>query len=217
VRALGVWDGDLVAGGNFTRAGGTPGAKYVARWGGSAWYAIGDPDTVVNGLVDGDGTLVVADEEGVKFWDGGIWTPLGGGMNASASAVAVFGGKLFAAGAFSTAGTTSSLHIARWGSDQVGVGDVRRPLVTLAAFPNPFRAQSRVRFELKRPGPVNLGVFDMQGRRVAVLIDSVLGSDPIEVAWDGRDDRGCPLPAGVYYVRLKTASHTATRKLVRIR
>jgi hypothetical protein len=45
----------------------------------------------------------------------------------------------------------------------------------------------------------------------------VLGQGHEEIAWDGRDDRGTLLPAGVYFLHLRAGRHTLTRKLSIVR
>jgi hypothetical protein len=59
VHALTVYDGDLVAGGPLTEAGGEP-ALHLARWNGSAWSDFnGGIDGLVNALTVFGGSLLV--------------------------------------------------------------------------------------------------------------------------------------------------------------
>ena len=53
---LSVYGPDLIAGGEFTQAGGIP-ASYIARWNGSSWSRLG----YICGNVDGNGTLDLGD------------------------------------------------------------------------------------------------------------------------------------------------------------
>ena len=87
--ALAVYEGDLIAAGNFTTAGGVT-VNRIARWNGETWSALG------SGLNDAVGALAVYNGEliaggrfttagGVKAnqiarWDGYQWQPLGGGV-----------------------------------------------------------------------------------------------------------------------------------------
>ena len=80
--------------------------------------------------------------------------------------------------------------------------------------PNPFNPETEIRFELRRAGSVRLGVYDVAGRRVAVLADGVRAAGGHHVTWRGRDDAGRLLPSGAYYVRLETAEGRDTRKVM---
>jgi agmatine/peptidylarginine deiminase len=71
--------------------------------------------------------------------------------------------------------------------------------------PNPFREETSFSFSLAYPDRVELVVFDTRGRRVRTLIDGVRPAGDHEIRWDGRDDAGRSLPAGVYRYRLRAA------------
>lgn len=80
----------------------------------------------------------------------------------------------------------------------------------LVLGPNPVRDRALVRFT-RPPGAFRLSVVDLAGRTVRVLGDQHSAAVDM-IRWDVRDDRGRPLPAGVYFLRFETASGvTATR------
>ena len=83
--------------------------------------------------------------------------------------------------------------------------------------PNPVRGSARIPFSLPSAAAsgatVRLGIFDLTGRRVRVLVDGALGAGPHEATWDGRDDGGRALSSGLYFTRLEWAGHVATRRL----
>ncbi len=82
VDALTVWNGELIAGGGFTTAGGP---DYIARWDGAAWQPLGSgfPGQVV-ALTVWNGNLVAASYTGsgtvtspiLQVWNGVTWTAL---------------------------------------------------------------------------------------------------------------------------------------------
>ena len=80
--------------------------------------------------------------------------------------------------------------------------------------PNPFNPETAIHFVLERSGSVRLAVYDVTGRRVAVLVDGVRESGPHQVTWRGRDDSGRVMPSGAYYVRLDSATGRDTRKMM---
>jgi hypothetical protein len=81
----------------------------------------------------------------------------------------------------------------------------------LWAQPNPFTGEATIRFRLNAAGPVDLGVYDAAGRRVADLAHGVHEAGFSEVRWDA-----ARVPAGIYFARLEYDGHVAQRKLVRV-
>jgi len=87
----------------------------------------------------------------------------------------------------------------------------------LAPRPNPLRSNGTLRFVLVRAARVGLSVHDVTGR-VVRSFDSEHAAGPHEIAFDGRDDDGAPLPAGVYFQRLAVNGRDrAATKLVLLR
>ncbi|MDP6419616.1 MAG: FlgD immunoglobulin-like domain containing protein [Candidatus Krumholzibacteria bacterium] len=91
------------------------------------------------------------------------------------------------------------------------------PLRLHEPHPNPFNPQTEIRFELSKPGQLELQVYDEQGRLLRVLESGLFPSGPGRTVWDGRDDRGQPLPSGVYFVRMESQGSKESCKAVLIR
>ena len=83
-----------------------------------------------------------------------------------------------------------------------GVGNGLSATVEFSAFPNPARS-TRINFSLPRKDDVELGVYDVLGRRVAVLAHGKMPAGAYSKQWDGRDDGGKKAGPGVYFLRLK--------------
>ena len=85
-----------------------------------------------------------------------------------------------------------------------------------AARPSPFREQTTLECDLARAGEITLGVYGVDGRRVRTLAAGVHPAGVHRLVWDGRDDAGRPLAAGIYWARLTTPDGRFTRTLVRV-
>ncbi len=83
--------------------------------------------------------------------------------------------------------------------------------------PNPSADATRIEYFLEVNGNVSLTVFDASGRRVRDLWNGWQMAGGHTIAWDGRDDAGTHVPAGVYFVRLNGASAQDSRKLLVVR
>jgi hypothetical protein len=85
----------------------------------------------------------------------------------------------------------------------------------LTHAPNPFSAAAQVRYHADASSPTSLAIFDVAGRRVRSLVRDARHpfGGHFHAVWDGKDDAGGTLPAGVYFLRLETGSFTETRRI----
>jgi hypothetical protein len=89
------------------------------------------------------------------------------------------------------------------------------PRIALSAsLPNPFATTTRFALTLDRPGPVDVGIFDLGGRRLVTLHRGELPAGTREFTWDGRIADGTRARDGVYFYRAAAGSETLARKLV---
>jgi hypothetical protein len=78
--------------------------------------------------------------------------------------------------------------------------------------PNPFKLTTTIRYGLPAETRVRLEVYSPTGQRVATLVDRFEGAGYHSASWDGRDDRGRELVAGVYFCRFEAGTYKTTRK-----
>jgi hypothetical protein len=88
--------------------------------------------------------------------------------------------------------------------------------VQLRSAPNPFGDRTAVTFTLARTGEARLEVFALDGRRVRSLPGQRLGPGSHRIVWDGRDDAGNEVAAGVYQFRLRAPDFEASGRTVRL-
>ncbi len=88
--------------------------------------------------------------------------------------------------------------------------------LSLHVHPNPFAGGTNVDFSLPSKGAVRVDVFDAAGRRVRTLLDAVLPAGRHDRMWDLRGTDGRRAAPGVYFVNLRTASGSVTRRVVAI-
>jgi flagellar hook assembly protein FlgD len=94
--------------------------------------------------------------------------------------------------------------------DYVWVPDNASPVEDLVVagpnlrnYPNPFNPWTRVQFGLEEESRVEISIVDIRGRNIAVLAREAYPSGQHSLGWDGRDVAGNPVPAGVYFIKLK--------------
>ncbi|MBI5471941.1 MAG: S8 family peptidase [Ignavibacteriae bacterium] len=79
-------------------------------------------------------------------------------------------------------------------------------------YPNPFNPETKIDFEIPGAGSVMLNVFDLLGRRVAVLVNEQLIAGSHSTEWNASG-----FVSGVYYYQLRAGGLVQTKKLVLLR
>lgn len=83
--------------------------------------------------------------------------------------------------------------------------------------PNPAQGRSLVTWTLPQAAQASVRVYDAAGRQVRTLLDGASPAGTYSQAWDGRDDDGRRLPAGVYMVEVAAGGFRQSRKSVMLR
>ncbi|HVP14201.1 MAG TPA: FlgD immunoglobulin-like domain containing protein, partial [Terriglobales bacterium] len=88
--------------------------------------------------------------------------------------------------------------------------------VTFGLRPNPSRIM-QLAFSLPAACEAELSIFDVAGHRVRTLASGRFAPGAYARTWDGRDGRGKPAPAGVYFCRLRAGSTIRSIRGVHLR
>ncbi len=87
----------------------------------------------------------------------------------------------------------------------------------LNAFPNPARSQTVLRYSLNHPAHVVLKMYNILGQEVSTLVNELQPAGQKTIIWDGQDNRGRTLGAGIYFCRLHAGDEKQTKKLIWLR
>jgi photosystem II stability/assembly factor-like uncharacterized protein len=90
-----------------------------------------------------------------------------------------------------------------------------------ANYPNPFNPSTLIPFAVGGAGalpvPVRLEIYDLLGQRVRTLVAGALAPGDHQALWDGRDQQGRQVAAGVYCYRLQAGDFSQSRRLLLLR
>lgn len=109
---------------------------------------------------------------------------------------------------------------------QQGITNLIAPTAYALApvYPNPARASteqnamSTFRFSLPQASTVELRIFDVLGRQVRSLaLKQIYAAGYHEIIWDGRDEHGNAVAAGIYWYRMTAPGFHAARKMMVLR
>ena len=81
-------------------------------------------------------------------------------------------------------------------------------------YPNPFNPSTNIDFDIVKDGHTQVVVYDIMGRKIKNLIGENMKAGYHTVAWNGKNDSGNNVSAGVYLCTLSTSSFTKTIKLL---
>lgn len=79
-------------------------------------------------------------------------------------------------------------------------------------YPNPFNSMTNVKFEMLNAGVVEIKIFDLLGREVAVMLNEYKPAGTYEVKFDASG-----LSSGVYFYKMRTGEYTITKKFILIK
>ncbi len=192
---------------------------------GATWTDISGnlPQTPVNDiLVDPQNAnrLYVGTDVGVYISGdlGGSWSKLGTGLPLAVVVDLELhdASRLLVAGTHGRSAFRLDLNAAV-DAPTVAAGPASTGLRLATPRPNPSAGPATLSFTLPRDAHARLSIHDVTGRSVRVLRDAPTSAGRIELSWDGRDETGHAVAAGVYFVRLDALGETRTAKISRLR
>jgi hypothetical protein len=81
-------------------------------------------------------------------------------------------------------------------------------------YPNPFNPDTKIQFNLPSAGKVLLTVININGQKVATLVDRSMDAGVHLVTWDGRNEIGASVASGVYFYRIEVNGFQQTKKMM---
>ena len=93
-------------------------------------------------------------------------------------------------------------------------GQIPNKLVLHQNYPNPFNPATVIHYDVPETAPVRLVIYDILGRNIRTLVNGVQEPGYKTVTWNGADDGGRPVSAGMYIVTMASGSHRFVRKTV---
>jgi len=85
------------------------------------------------------------------------------------------------------------------------------------SYPNPFREDTTIEYELPETAHVRIVVYNVLGQEVAVLVDEEQAAGRYDVRWDGTGQTGASVASGVYIYRIEAGDFSATERATRVR
>jgi hypothetical protein len=154
---------------------------------------------------NGDVYLIKTDASGNTLWTrtyGGAEPDGGNSVQQTAD-----GGYVVAGFTYSFGAGDDDVYLIRLDSETGFEDKNNQPLPRQLAlnqnYPNPFNASTRIDFEIPVMSDVDIGVYDIIGRRAATLFEGQQRPGHHSIVWDAGD-----IPSGIYFARLRAGTHS---------
>lgn len=91
---------------------------------------------------------------------------------------------------------------------------VPKPFSLEQNYPNPFNPSTTIPFRLVQASLLKINIYNIQGQKIRTLCDGHFTSGQHYVTWNGADDHGKSVSAGVYFYQLRVGNGTKTMKML---
>ena len=81
-------------------------------------------------------------------------------------------------------------------------------------YPNPFNSRTKIRFYSEYNNSISLNIIDLNGNIIKNIINNNVLMGYHTFDWDGTNDIGVPVSAGIYFVSIRSNDGIHTRKMV---
>ena len=84
-------------------------------------------------------------------------------------------------------------------------------------YPNPFNPITTLRYDLPNEGLVKITIYDMLGNVVSNLVNTNQLSGHKLIQWNGTNNQGELVSAGVYLYKIQADDFVDTRKMIMLK
>ncbi len=95
--------------------------------------------------------------------------------------------------------------------------DVPVPARLSQNVPNPFNPMTTISYSLPAAGRASLVIYDVAGNRIRTLVSEDLEAGNHQVIWNGSDDGGRQVAAGIYLYKLDSGSVHEVKRMTLVR
>jgi len=74
-------------------------------------------------------------------------------------------------------------------------------------YPNPFNPTTNITYDLQSSADVRLDIFNVNGQRIAALVNEKQDTGSHSITWNGHSDSGAPAASGIYLYRLTVTTN----------
>jgi hypothetical protein len=84
----------------------------------------------------------------------------------------------------------------------------------LSCYPNPFTVETTISYSVKELIPIKLEIYNLKGQKLKRIFTGNKTQGSCTAKWNGTDDKGRPVPQGIYLCKLSSDKDYLIRKLI---
>ena len=84
-------------------------------------------------------------------------------------------------------------------------------------YPNPFNPSTTILYNLSSDELISFEIFNLNGKKVRTLVNEYQNSGPKKVIWNGDNNHGKQVPAGMYLYSLIAGDVKQTKKMLLVK
>jgi hypothetical protein len=84
-------------------------------------------------------------------------------------------------------------------------------------YPNPFNPSTTISFALPKNERVKIKIYDILGREIRTLINTIMQAGIKKVEWNGLNSKGHLVPSGIYFYKLEAGNYKDTKRMLIIK
>jgi len=88
------------------------------------------------------------------------------------------------------------------------------PLTLFQNYPNPFNPHTTIPYRINAPRQVSLDIYAVNGQHIRTLVNEYQHQGEYRVVWDGRDNAGYHVAAGIYFYQLRAGAAFLSKKML---
>lgn len=80
-------------------------------------------------------------------------------------------------------------------------------------YPNPFNPETRIRYQIPVSAYVSMEIYNINGQKIRALVNKEQPAGYHSAIWDGRNDAGMAVSAGLYFMQVRAGEYVETIKM----
>ena len=81
-------------------------------------------------------------------------------------------------------------------------------------YPNPFNSTTKIKYEIFKKDFIKINIYDVKGFNIKYLFNNIKDIGTHIIRWNGTDNYGKEVPAGVYLYKVQVGDYIQTRKMI---
>jgi len=84
-------------------------------------------------------------------------------------------------------------------------------------YPNPFNPSTTIKFAVPNTSQVAIDVYDLNGQKIATLLNEEKAAGYYSVIWNGKNTNGNDVSSGIYLYSIRAGNFSEVKKMLMVK